>query len=993
MKHTTKTAPTSLHFDRRWMDHYAAALRTGSGKDRLAYLSDLSEEIFRRIDDSAKNKPAITFKIYSLEHDWAEDFIATPPSGIAFGAAALLRLDQSLRLLSRYLFDQFLSTTQSPFVGSTAPLPSYCTPEEFSLKALRFASPAGRAPRGIQYAMTNGEVALQQADAAPDGMLKLRDFAPPIVSIPSTTKSFAEFLESASTEEPSHHFSHEQPSPYHLLLYHRLMVDTLAFLIGHEVGHHRLAHFDQAPNDERARTLEIEADRFAMEYASKLPGFEMRSVLGAFTYLQGLDQRTRELQMSHPFARDRLAIFANAAGRYTTDEQLISDINASLSSLAKSVPVSNDPAWHDELSNDFSIHCIGYSDLDYAFEVRIDIDYLHESSSIAVSIDNSLKPIHQLLQNASFVFDIALVDQTHPTKVYCEGRATLIVGSEHRGWANLRGTEQEVKARLLAPSRMIASFPDGVLIARSVQVQLTPHTADATGRIDYQWHDADVGEHVLPRPIGHHPSPGALPKARDLKLLQAQRSRELYDLDSAITEIRCQFYERGDRDYQNTIWLVDRLRERGEIKESAEIASRWLAESNWPGPGMYFALAQQEIAFRKGSHRCYDYLFIEERLFPHSTYGSQCAELAAQHFSQNIDDPFLGEFMDAMQSHQPGVQLCMEGRYREAMPLLEQSHAAMRAVSEHAPENFVFVRQLLAEMRLALELSRDQDWDACIELFEQVAELCPHFVPAITEQAKVYLEEKQFVKCESKLQEAASLIPSHAYVHEVQNGLRIRMHEFCTPLLDAGITALMNCEYDSCIGKMDAAITAAPMEEGFWKCRGTAKWCAGDFVGAAQDFTNSMTIAGLESDMLVKRGFALTEGGNPLEGLVDFDRMLALARVFQVEEEIPLEFRSKVLAYTSIQELAFCRAGRALALALLDRVDEAEAEIEAAKQSLDGGFVSAIHAEIARKLSQHSLAQQLASQSLRRAQVDIPQRLIMKVNAFIADANHPIFVA
>jgi tetratricopeptide (TPR) repeat protein len=184
--------------------------------------------------------------------------------------------------------------------------------------------------------------------------------------------------------------------------------------------------------------------------------------------------------------------------------------------------------------------------------------------------------------------------------------------------------------------------------------------------------------------------------------------------------------------------------------------------------------------------------------------------------------------------------------------------------------------------------------------FNELIRLCPGLGPAYTGRGYIWTQIGNQDQAEQDYQEAILCDPEAAG--------QIKIHQ---ALAEAAYHHRHE-RYDQAADKATAALEIDPECRPALRFRAAARWYDEEFVDSIEDYTRLLDLDGEEFTLLSSRGQVYVEMKEFESGLADLDRAI----------ELGIETENKVY-------LAYARSGRALALAGMDRFDEARTDFEA----------------------------------------------------------------
>jgi len=1010
-----------LYDDEVLMREYA---RARAGIDVAGLLAVL-EVVCRKVFEIHPAKAILTAKVTNRpEFVVAGDddpiaaprFRCEPPSRIIFGARALVELDDEIVRFTALLLGNYYNLNR--VIGPAPLLPYFVTPEAFPLQAIAYYSPGpfGAAefddgyPPSIEERLTSAMARLRPKIMSMSGRPLRWPFRMPDQDLPMPLVANRAVPSDVDLRGP---YDGDDPSPYHLRLHQRLLVDTIAFLIGHEAGHLRRGDLDSIPVDaNRSREDEVLADKEALETTRKIAGFDLRSVVALFSFVRRKGPSRPSYEFNHPFARDRVALLSIAATEGEQDVSLLRDINSSMAVLADTVETREHGMESVEGRQSVTVEVVAYSDLEYTASLVFSLEQVirpggdAEAPTMEAFLGIDPRAEMRLLARTRIEAQLALVNRVHPHRCYSRGTATILpglLGGSHGAGLDMQVTSSSFRFQLLAPPETWLKAPDTMLAI--TQIDMYPSEAERRfgepNVITYQFDGTafDHGQFLAAAESGD-----LSPREERMLRLAAKRYRELGESELGVRYQLVAFHRLRNREYSDALWLARRLVEMSRYDEAVEIAKTWLSDCGRPRPGFHLLLAQDALrragqsvipypetskrgvvrsildrikfgsAYRGGSGqlwacRAFDHAFIEFCLFGEAgPYQREAGEVMRAAEGAGVTSRILRRYLEGAKAYHLGLAILGAGHREIAAKGFRNVSRLLEQLSGVAPEPYIFISQCAGDTLSSLAQATDRNFQHAIHQFGEVLKIDPHFVPAYTELAKIAIECGEFGRAHELLNTAEAIYPVSNFVEEVRHSLEECEEQAISPTLERAEAAAAKDDYEEAIHLASECIDRAPNRPEPYGLRGTFRWCTEELVGAHADLTEAIRIGGLACDFLGRRGFVFVEMRRFDEALNDFGRAVAFARSFHVAEQMPEEDRRMFLSYTNQMDISFARGGRALAYCGLGQLEKAEEELRLAIEGYpNGGHIRLVAGQI-------RLAQGWAERAVEEARLALSAR-------------------
>jgi tetratricopeptide (TPR) repeat protein len=881
---------------------------------------------------------------------------------VAIGSTLLCRLDDACLKFAYWLVKNYAQQTTR--FGPSVPLPILCSAKRFPEAVLALCAsnltPKTFDPLGWPRSDYEMSMAMPKM-SAPRKMMRLSDFAEGsgFFRLPSHKFDLNTNLDPALNS-----LSGDEPFPHLLLLYARILTDTLSLVIAHEISHILLGHVGSYSDAARSREEEVMADRRAIDLIEKLAGADLRSAILLFTFLGAYDvKRESTAQTSHPLSSDRLALLA-AGAKTRVASRMIEDLNAGLQLLMKHVEAQG------------ASGAVAATDLNFSAFLRLEL--LAEQSTV---------------QFAEVSVDLSIRDRIHPATKYRTGRVTLFVENQPPSSPGVETAMPPVQIDV--PPSWWLDQEGASLTVDHVRVRYLRKGVQAVGAQSFECatrlSDLEL-ERLFEEALREAPARAELAARRAFRSedqqvalrlgLDATKKLGVRDADLvewlAITAISSGQEDAGGKLLEAVLhsWpyvpaSIRRILGSLKLNQFEKATSkrfRWPWQSARPGD-----ISKLETAF--------DLLSRSLALEP----GVSAAQ--KDYFNiirQRRKSRLISAVISSTAIFHEGSQLSAEGKRQEALPyfsscvkLLEEAIASVKAEAPYA-------WQTLGEALFAKAAHSDFEFGPAIDAFEKVVKSDPSFLPAWTELAKVRMEQGNLVLTDFALKQAEALSPTHEFVTYVRTEYRRRLAEAVEKALTASLSPPPD-DTKAVLAPLDAVDVLRPLDLSIDFRRAAVKYQAGDLRTARQLLEEYLNKTGDEFDVLVLLGLVLIELGDNQSAYEHMTLGLGAAAHLWIEEHNTDDLPHIPLPYSSEKGIGVARAIRALALARLGAVARAETEAEAALKIFpNGGLVLLCIAEMRLLHSERAAAVDLAHRALEADDAEICSRHVAAVRDFIA---------
>jgi tetratricopeptide (TPR) repeat protein len=217
--------------------------------------------------------------------------------------------------------------------------------------------------------------------------------------------------------------------------------------------------------------------------------------------------------------------------------------------------------------------------------------------------------------------------------------------------------------------------------------------------------------------------------------------------------------------YGDLMKMAFRLIDAGRIAEASEIARRAVGPERVQRPGFHYILALDH-AQREDAQEAYEEAFLEMGLF--GMYGEvfEDAREVCRRITAGAADPLVG-ILRAFTAHREEADQALErGDRARAVALLRLGWDALLAGQSYAHRDFVFLRQLISDVTLAISELEGKNFDATAEAAQAVLALRADFVPALMNLGRKALLRGDRKAAYTLWQQAHAIAPFHSIVFD-----------------------------------------------------------------------------------------------------------------------------------------------------------------------------------------------------------------------------------
>ena len=365
----------------------------------------------------------------------------------------------------------------------------------------------------------------------------------------------------------------------------------------------------------------------------------------------------------------------------------------------------------------------------------------------------------------------------------------------------------------------------------------------------------------------------------------------------------------------------------------------------WPGPFVKRANAFRERDEWDRAIEDYTHALRLDESLSEAYFGRSCAYIELdreEEARQDLEaclrfDPNAGPAYFSR-----GILGLQEGDY-------DQAEADFSRVLELEPENAAaFFNR--ANVRMQMER-----FDEAMEDFNELIRLCPTLGAAYSGRGTAWIQKGEHEKAAADFKDAVECDPEMAEFYSIQ---RI--------VVEAAYFQRKE-QFDKAIAKVNEALELQPELAPAVAVRAVCHWYSEQLVESAEDFARLIEIGGESFSALSGRGQVLAEMGEFSEALGDLNRALEIGK----EDESPAS-------------LAYVLSGRALALAGLDRIDEAMRDFAQSIQDCpENAWVHYNHALTYHKMNEPEKARICFELALSLNDPPLPPRKRKRAETFV----------
>lgn len=604
---------------------------------------------------------------------------------------------------------------------------------------------------------------------------QLIDFADFCTKVGSDEFSFGQFL----TPDKRAHFSR---------LHLHLLLDGLFFTMAHEFAHHQLNDFGPVAGPvAEQRAMEVAADLAALSLLDAVRGFQPRSLLIVFSYMSTPQQGAMAEQLDHPLAGNRLMILAESLLNAPGGGDLYTDVNAGLALLAgqpQAIPIA--VGWPDEDPEELDIFIAHYADMDSAAHVLLYVDRPPRRSSWDDAwIENAF-----VLASLNVELSVVLRDRVEPERVFARGRVHYHPTVRPGDLLNSNRADSvmtRLELTIGAPPEWVVTWPGAELAIESADITYAPPdlTPREEGRASpYFYYTAP--ELDLSGVLSSLPPPAQEPGARRWLLVAARRFVDYQRYDQAV-QLYQWLYEHDPQSlrYHDLISLSGLMLELERYPDAEAIARQALDTGRPPRPGFRAVLMQYHDA-RNETQEAYEQAFLE--MFVIGVYGDffeqvrqYSAELAA-----DPSDPVMALIREFISARETAEQAAGQGRREDALAAYRQARTSLVEARRLARADFIFLRELLAELEFEICLLEDgpvatSKVGAVKSRYAEILRIMPTFVPALVHLADIALLEGDHALARRTWEQAYAIAPFNNFVVEFRDKVESQNPDFRIP--------------------------------------------------------------------------------------------------------------------------------------------------------------------------------------------------------------------
>jgi hypothetical protein len=713
--------------------------------------------------------------------------------GVHVGLGFVSKLDAALLVLSAYLMDNYIwqvsslevnmlpaseplgpNDTLMPLSMHTGRLPSVAEvvgladfpAEALSLYSARLIPEAesrdGYQKRPFQLIMECFQEARLAADRR-DGDIRTLTRA-----IPKPLIDLTDFCDRFDPGEAIQAYLDSDNGPYLLRLHLQLLLDGLYFLLAHEVEHYQLGHLEHRKAlVPQMREEEAAADSASLALLRGIPGFQPRSLIIIFNFARSEQPDTPPDQLDHPLAHNRLLILTKTLLAEPGGDALRADVNAGLALLpSRFEPQFLTFGWPDEAPEDVDIYVSSYSDMDYTAHVMV---YIDRPPRHPERIDGFTENAF-LLAHLAYKIYFEVRDRVDPEKVYTWGGAGYqpTIRPEDLFAANRAATVfSRLHFSIPAPPEFCLKWTDAELAIKKIEVFY--HEPDVRSREEgrnrprffYSPVELDLNNLLSSLPASNQDLTW-----RNRFLLAARRYLEYQQSDASIQIYQWLFRQDPESlPYGDLVNLVAQLMDSDRFAEAAEIARWAVGPGRVQRPRFHYILAMDH-ATHEDAQEAFEEIFLEMALF--GEYGEMfddaremCGKIASY-----AGDPVMAALRDFMLHRDAADRSREQGKHEHALAEFRAGRDALLAGQRQAHRHFVFLRQLLSDVALAISELEGKGFDTATEAAQAVLALWPDFVPALMNLARIALLQGDRKTAHAIWQQAHVIAPFHSIAFE-----------------------------------------------------------------------------------------------------------------------------------------------------------------------------------------------------------------------------------
>jgi hypothetical protein len=714
----------------------------------------------------------------------------TDERGIHVGLRFVSRLDAAILVLSAYLMENYLwqvsplvleapptsevsSTDDAPLTLYTGNVPSIAKvvrlddfpAEALSLYAAHLIPQAeardGYQKRPFQLVMEHLQQMRLAAHRRDDDHRALAR------AVPKPLLDPVDFFDRFDVDETMRAYLDPDKGPYLLRLHLQLLLDGLYFVLGHEVAHYTLHLEHREATAPQMRKDEAVADSASLELLGGIPGFQPRSLIILFNFARSQEPALPPNLMHHPLARNRLMVLAETLLAGPSGDALRADVNAGLALLpSRFRPQYLTFGWPDGAPEDVDIYISSYADLDYTAHIMVYIDRPLRSAEVGSALwENAF-----LLAHLAYKIWFEVRDPVDPETVYAWGGAGYHPTVRPEDMFNSNRAEtvfSRLHFSIPAPAEFCLKWPGAEFTVRKIEVFY--HEPDLRGseeqrnqvRFFYEPVELDLSDYLESRPALWQD-----PTLRRRLLLAARRYLDYDRCDESIQIYQWLYRQEPESlPYGDLVNLAAQLMDFDRFAEAAEVARRALGPGRMERPRFHYVLGCEHI-IREEPQEAYEEMFLEMALF--GMYGDMfdsarelCGEIAA-----GANDPVMAALRVFMAHRDRAGQALQRGERRLALAEFQAGRDALLTHQPQAHRDFVFLRQLLSDVTLAICQLEGSGFERAAEAAQAVFLLRPDFVPALMNLARIALLQGNRNAAHALWQKAYAVAPFHSIVFD-----------------------------------------------------------------------------------------------------------------------------------------------------------------------------------------------------------------------------------
>jgi tetratricopeptide (TPR) repeat protein len=520
-------------------------------------------------------------------------------------------------------------------------------------------------------------------------------------------------------------------------LHHHLLVDSMLFLLSHELAHLKLGHTTHESTAEQSRQEEVDTDIQAIKWLELVPQFDIRALLVLFAFASRRDSPEPE-KSTHPFSLDRFLHLCVAALQH--NKQRLKDVNIGLALLARKIgSIEVAFKWPDGRIENVPVHAYSYYDFEYACYLDLYIEHPKRTDDPRRWFSDA----DVLWENMALLCTVSIRDRIQSTEEFVQSQIVVfpaLGGSDvlsHSGESFL----SRCKMKITAPPEVWINNPNlavTVVAIEPLYLDVEQRSALSTVgnriKIEEEWTGEDFGRYF------HHSVENPLPLGFADILLVA---RKLHELDRPEAAVVCYEWvherERGLFEYPDLLNYARDLQQTSKPEKAVRVSEQALNEERSDRPGFHLVIAQ--CALGEGDfERAFEHCFLE--LFGVGEYGP-CYEEATRTFGELMKQnkgPFLQAMNAFFEASMAGQQFEEARRIRRSIKQYRKAQSAIETAVSTSQQERVSLRQCGLETAAAIARCSDADTTYIEAGFQELSKEAPGFAPALINLAQIAID-------------------------------------------------------------------------------------------------------------------------------------------------------------------------------------------------------------------------------------------------------------